>query len=996
MNSNVKQLDLLQSLIDKFSKDIAYYKNSAKYNEHNCRNEFIDPFLRILGWDIENKQSKAPQYREVITENYQKETGRPDYSMTLNGIVKFHIEAKKPGVNICELKEPCVQARRYGWSSKLRLTALTNFEYLYIYDTTIMPCENDMPNIAAVKKYHYKEYCDKFDEIYSILSRDTLYLGRFDENLEKHCFNSEQKGLHLPIDEYFLRSINNWRKELGIYLYEKNGYSLDVINDYTQEFINQIIFIRICEDRRLPLYHSLKEVLNEKDLIAELIKLFKEADKKYNSGLFNDNEIAFDLNNKIIRNIIEELYYPKSPYEFDMIRPHILGQIYEMFLTEQLVLKDSKIELESKNKRLNRDIVTTPIEIVRYMVEKTLGDVLKNKTPKEILEYKIIDIACGSGIYLVEAYEYIIGYVTQWYINNDESHLINTERNMHKLPFEEKKQILLNCIFGIDIDNHAVEVAKLNLSLKLLEDETEPTLFDVEGVLPNLSNNIMYGNSLVDFKNINYKKLSEIEKEKIVPFNWEKINGGKLFDVVIGNPPYVNTEDMNNLLVKKEVEVYKKKYKTGKGQFDKYFIFIERALEKVKDGGTVCYIIPNKFTKIKAGETLRELLGKNKLIKEYIDFGSCQLFDSKTIYSAIVTLEKKTQRTLNFVEVDNVKCWFAKQNVKEYCIDSQILNELPWALVADEKEMNLISDIYRNTVPLEKEAIIFNGVQTSAEQPPIYWFREEDIIAETDKCLKISRDNKEFIVEKNILRRYFKPIRKNEKNLGTYDSCTTDKYIIFPYNEDGELLDIYTMQKEYPNTLAYFEQNYLRLVPKQVDARGKRDVPLANKDTWYQYGRDQALTAFQNRPKLIVGVLSKKAMYLYDNQDFVIASGGTAGYCAISHKHDSKYELEYIQAYLNHPITEKLLSIIGSDFEGGFYSRGTNVLAHIPFKIIDFNNPLQNKWYNEVVENTRRIYEINSKFQNDVLSKKVRETLNVEKEYLIQQINEIISKIYEL
>ena len=452
------------------------------------------------------------------------------------------------------------------------------------------------------------------------------------------------------------------------------------------------------------------------------------------------------------------------------------------------------------------------------------------------------------------------------------------------------------------------------------------------------------------------------------------------------------------MINKKEIKVYKDKYSTSKGQYDKYFIFVERALQKIKPEGYLSYIIPNKFTKIKSGEAIRELLSKNKYVKEYIDFGSEQIFkkSKKTVYSSILLLQKKYQETFKYIEVDNMPKWFSNTIEKEIVISTDILGSLPWALVTDSDDMKLINQMYRNSVPLSEEACIFNGIQTSAERPPIYWFSEKEIIEETDKLFKIKKFNEEFLIEKSILKRYFKPVLKSEKNLGSYDVYSTDKHIIFPYNSDGVLYDIDIMKSEYPNTLNYLEFNYDELKPKQIDSSGRRDVPLAKKDTWYQYGRDQALTAFNNRKKLIVGVLSKKAMYLYDDKDLVIASGGTAGYCAISKKIDSKYELEYIQAYLSHPYTEKLLSIIGSDFEGGYYSRGTNILEKIPFKVLDFDNQNHIYLYNDIVSKTKKIHEINKKLSENKISKNKKAVLIDEKNYLINSIEEAITQIYNI
>ncbi|AKA72307.1 Eco57I restriction-modification methylase domain-containing protein [Clostridium scatologenes] len=995
MDAIIKQVE---ELVYRFSKDIEYYKNASLYNEHNCRTEFIDPFLKLLGWDISNRQGKSPQFREVITENYSAETGRPDYSMTLNGVIKFHTEAKKPSVSIETDNSPAFQTRRYGWSSNLRISVLTNFECLIIYDTTIPPKNSDNSNVGAIRKYHYTEYINKFQEISDLISKESIYTGEFENNLDNNCFAICDKGLQLPVDQYFLKSINEWRVKLGNYLYENKGYSVDIINDCIQEFINQIIFIRICEDRKLPLYHKLKEIAEEKEIIGELDKLFREADKKYNSGLFSGEYIIFDLNNQIIRDIIEELYYPKSPYQFNLIKPNILGKIYELFLAEHLILHNDKILLEPKDKSLNRDIVTTPLEIVKYMVERVIEEVCYQKTPKQILELKIGDIACGSGIFLIEIYECLIRYVTEWYINNDRKCISYNGNVEYKLPFKNKKEILEKCIFGIDIDIHAVEVTKFNLLLKLLEDETEPTLRGIDKLLPDLKKNILYGNSLIDLDNINYSKLSESDKEEIVVFDWNKINNGELFDVIIGNPPYVTTRDIKNLLNKKEVKVYKDKYETSKGQYDKYFIFVERAIQKLKDNGHMCYIIPNKFSKIKSGEALRKLLAENKYVKEYIDFGSEQLFkkSNKTVYSSILLLQKVEQEEFNYVEVDNLSKWFSNIDKKELVVESDVLGSLPWALVTEQDEMELINKIYKNSVPLSKEADIYTGIQTSAERPPIYWFSGKEILDETEEIFRIRKFNKEYKIEKSILRRYFKPVLKSEKNLGTYDICSTDKYIIFPYDKNGKLYDIDTMQKVYPNTFYYLKDNYNELKPKQIDKEGRRDVPLATKDTWYQYGRTQALTAFNDRKKLIVGILSKNPMYVYDNNNLLIASGDTAGYCAISEKDKSKYELEYIQAYLTHPYTEKLLSIIGSDFEGGFHSRGKSVLDKVPFKILDFNNKEHNDIYKEVVNKGRRIYEINIELTDVQITKSKKSVLEDEKSYLIKDIEKLITKVYSI
>ena len=281
-----------------------------------------------------------------------------------------------------------------------------------------------------------------------------------------------------------------------------------------------------------------------------------------------------------------------------------------------------------------------------------------------------------------------------------------------------------------------------------------------------------------------------------------------------------------------------------------------------------------------------------------------------------------------------------------------------------------------------------------AVQPAFYWFSKDEIISETDSELLVKRFDKKYYIEKDILKPYFKPTKADEKGMGTYSLLKTDKRIIFPYDSDGNLLNIETMKKEYPKTYQYLLDCYELLVPKCLNNGKGRDIKNATEDTWYQYGRTQALKAFVNTPKLIVRVLSKDPMYAYDKNDMLISSGGTAGYCAIADLPNSKYDLFYIQAWLNHPYTEKLFQIMGSDFEGGFIARGTYLLKKIPFVELDFNDKMQKSLYESVVMASKKIYEL-----NEILEKKkdkaTRTVVMNEKEKLIKQIENNITKIYK-
>lgn len=480
----------------------------------------------------------------------------------------------------------------------------------------------------------------------------------------------------------------------------------------------------------------------------------------------------------------------------------------------------------------------------------------------------------------------------------------------------------------------------------------------------------------------------------IKPFEWSMINSGSRFDAIIGNPPYVKTEDIHTLETEAEFAVYKKKYKSAYKQFDKYFLFLEEAFNLLKENGQMCYIVPNKFYKIGAGQELRRIISKH--VSKLDDFGDMQLFPDKTIYSCIITLCKESSKQMEYTNVTSLIDLWTGEEQESIRIKNELLDENPWRLTADIKFMKMIATVEENGKPLGEIVNIFNGIQTSAERPkPVYWFSKDEIVSEEEDEIIVDKFEKRYHIEKRILKPFFKPTKADEKGMGTYSLLKTDKHIIFPYNADGSLINVEIMKKEYPGTYQYLQDCYDLLVPKCLNGGKGRDIKNATADTWYQYGRTQALTAFVNTPKLIVRILSKEPMYAYDENDMLIASGGTAGYCAIAKLPDSKYDLRYIQAWLNHPYTEKLFQIMGSDFEGGFIARGTYLLKKIPFVELDFDDEKQKALYESVLTSTKKINELNIVLEQ----KKDKASISVieaEKENLSKQIEDNITKIYNL
>lgn len=555
----------IRDLIRRFETEHDRF-TKVSYNETQLRTDFLDPFFTMLGWDITNMQGKPTNEREVLVEEglrseANENTKKPDYTFRLFAERKFFVEAKKPFVKIETDPQPAKQVRRYGFTAKLKISVLTNFEYLAIYDCSEPVQNTDNASKRRVKLYHFSEYEEKFDEIKSLIGQEDVYSGRFDEVWS----DIEHQIQRFNVDDLFLKQINEWRILLGNEILTKNPEIDEFqLNDLVQSYINSVVFLRVCEDRNLEIYKTLL-ILAENEDFSALIEKFRSADAKYNAGLFSQ-----PLSDEIISNestafwqIIKQLYFPESSYSFAVFSSDILGHIYEIFLSEQLKVENGNIVLRKKPEIEDRDVVTTPTFIVRDILNETVKKYCEGKSAGEILNSKFADIACGSGAFLLELFQLLNDILIDYYLKNDKSKLIQTNINTYKLPFEIKRQLLLNCIYGVDKDYNAVEAAKFGLLLKLLEDEDVNSTNKTKPVLPDLSENIFFGNSLLNPKQVTNKKDQVI----INPFDFSELR----FDVIVGNPPYMKSEDMKNI-TPLELPLYKTNYDSTYKQFDKYFL----------------------------------------------------------------------------------------------------------------------------------------------------------------------------------------------------------------------------------------------------------------------------------------------------------------------------------------------------------------------------------------------------------------------------------------
>lgn len=600
--------------------------------EAHIRNLLIDPFFEALGWDVRNTSMTAPQYREVITEDSLEVEGQqkaPDYTFRVGTLPKFYVEAKKCGINISSDPASAYQLRRYGFSGKLALSILTDFQELGVYDCAPRPRPTDKASHARIQYFGFSEYPDRWREIWDVFSRESVWSGTFDQ----YAASKRKRGTS-EVDSEFLKDIEGWRDMLARNLALRNSaLSADDLNAAVQLIIDRLIFLRMAEDRGLEYYGQLLKLCEQPNIYTRFMSgLCRKADQKYNSGLFHFQKetgvsdapdtltprLAVDDN--VLKPILQSLYFEHGcPYHFGVLPVEILGTVYERFLGKVIRLTaghQAKVE-EKPEVRKAGGVYYTPAYIVNYIVQNTIGKQVEGKSPanlaggKTMPPFRVLDMACGSGSFLIGAYQFLLDHCLKWHLANPPTKsgkaVYQNAKGESCLTIAERKRILITHIYGVDIDRQAVETTKLSLLLKALEGENDTTLSQQmillhERALPNLSDNIKCGNSLIasDFSGV------PEDLVRVHAFDWpaqfrDAMKAGG-FDAIIGNPPWGAS------ISAEEKKYLSQSYLCFQGNHDSYLFFIEKANTLLRNNGHTSFITPDSWIKVPQAEQLRRIL----------------------------------------------------------------------------------------------------------------------------------------------------------------------------------------------------------------------------------------------------------------------------------------------------------------------------------------------------------------------------------------------------
>jgi len=900
----VKSEETIKDLVERFTSNIDAYK-SGKYNEAQVRCEFIDPMFKNLGWDMDNEKGYAEAYKDVIHEDAIKiggATKAPDYCFRIGGTRKFFVEAKKPSVNLKHDISASFQLRRYAWSAKLPLSILTDFEEFAVYDCRIKPHKNDKASNARTFYIYYTEYVDRWDEIASIFSREAILRGSFDKYVE----SKKLKRGTAEVDTAFLEEIESWRETLARNIALRNPQlTRRELNFAVQRTIDRVIFLRICEDRGIEDYGKLMALLNGNDTYRRLCQLFHRADERYNSGLFhferergrNDppDELTTNLtiDDKVLKNMIKNLYYPESPYEFSVLPADILGQVYEQFLGKVIKLTPGHRAVVEEKPEVKKagGVYYTPTYIVDYIVKHTVGKLVEGKKPGKrggVSKLKILDPACGSGSFLIGAYQYLLDWHRDKYIEDGpEKHkkeLFQGSGGEWKLTTSERKRILLNNIYGVDIDPQAVEVTKLSLLLKVLEGETKESVatqltFFHERALPDLSNNIKCGNSLISsdfYDNQQMSFLDEEEQYRINVFDWKaefpEIFKGKNpgFDAVIGNPPYRMLQPHNT---KASLLVYlREHYLASDYKIDLYHLFLQRAVLLLKDSRYLGYIVPTTILNNVYLKSLRSWLMKRSYI-ESISVALGKVFSSADVHTSVIILRREfdiKKQKIHYIQTTTElsESFVEKPALYSQTLQSRFLELLGqvWNVLINEMNATLIFRLMRDFSSLKNVSKINRGLVTGNSK------------------------------------KYFSTEKKSDSYVAIIEGRNVHRYYVIP-----------------PSKFVLFKR------PKTAGGCWSREVHFAPH-------------------KLVIRQISKKPTASILHEPLAVNAN-------IFTVRASNFQEElYLLGIINSTLIAYFWRIMFSDFKTSFPQVTIFSLSQVPIRILDINKPSEKALHDRMVE----------------------------------------------
>ncbi len=668
-------LDASHAAVVRLVNDFEAHKRvytAHSYQEQELRADFLNKFYTALGWDVDHVEQKNPFEQEVKVERGVKDKSskrRADYAFYTAPNFRdprFYVEAKRPGVDLAA-KDNYFQAIRYGWNSQTPVVVLTNFHQTHLLDCRYKP------DIDTVLERRLRLYTldglkdpEKFAELYYLLSREAVASGaleKFSAAQPKKKGKAVQFGLfkggYQRMDRTFLTDLDGYREVLARSFKRANPV-LDggTLTEVTQRVLDRLIFIRFLEDKLIEPDYLVSNFGGKGTVWGDFVAASRRLDAIYNGIVFKHHPLLdtprFSVDDAVFGDVCEQWAHVNSPYDFNYIPIHILGSIYERFLGNVIVTTPKGAKLEEKPEvRKVGGVYYTPEYIVRYLVQQTVGRCIEGKSPQQMATLRFCDLACGSGSFLLGVYEILLEEHRKWYAANPDrakrDGCVLHDDGTYHLSLAQKRVIVVNSVYGVDVDPQAVEVAQLSLYLKLLEDETTATarsyqLEIKETLLPPLSRNIVCGNSLIETDILDGHLFGLEEERRLRPMDLKAqfpkamADGG--FDAIVGNPPYVRPHN----LTKTHKEYFWRHYPVFKGKADIYTCFMQRSVEMLKPGGYFAYIVSQSWLALDSFDELRKHVLEHYKVLQLVELPD-RVFEEAQVETMSFVFQREANKT---------------------------------------------------------------------------------------------------------------------------------------------------------------------------------------------------------------------------------------------------------------------------------------------------------------------------------------------------------------
>lgn len=912
----------LSSLIKRYqeAKDNGQLQNASEATMRT----WIDELLSLFGWDVQNTQQVLTEHTLNKTERIRlNEIGstntRPDYTL-VNGRVKLaFVDAKSLDVNIENDKGVAFQIRSYGWSIGAPFSVVTNFEQLAIYDCSVMPDVNNDASFARLYLLKYDQYEEKSDVLETFLSRGNVISGN----------TRLVHGKGNALDEKFSAMLGEVRIDLAKAILKDNQIeNTQMLSYFVQTIINRVLFIRVCESRDLETDGLLKQFAEQGFWDAFKASSYVDFYEHYDGPMFKRIQRlqSLTIDNDVFERFLNKLYYP-SPYRFDVIPLKTLSDIYDLFLGYELVVEGRNVTdaLRAEFKKSN-GAVTTPASIVNQVIECTIPEtILRNLSTEDILKLKISDIACGSGAFLVGVFDHLVKEFERRIARGEEitpGHVVQID-DRYVLTVEGKRAIINNCLYGVDINPEAVEVAKMSLSLKII-DSYMPSDFGAVGILgsqilKDVGTNIKCGNSLVgnDVLTLYPSLANDIEQLQATnAFDWYAAfpnvfeNGG--FDYVVGNPPYVEVKNYNMALPYMASYVKHVFASSKNGKIDLAVPFIEQGVRLLNEHGRLGYIVQKRFFKADYGKGIRKLLTTGHLLNGIYDYEETNLFANRITYVAILVCDRQADM--------NTHVWYSNSAQQGHrLLPANTFTETPWNFDNAElsalrlrlsESLGKLGDVCHVKVGVQ---VLWNDVYqikvSRVADGKIYGNSniEDNVEVEEAACRPL------------LCNEHFAPLTKR--------SYTT--YAIFPYSvtDDGEVteLSISDFKALYPLAGAYLEK-HKSLIKKNVETLPEKNDNYNATDHWHLFTRANNHGAVYQKLCVPMTAQYPQASVVLDKHIYC----DNANMFFVQLNEINETNLYALAAIINSTIFNTFARSIANPQQGGYYKFNKQFLDPVP------------------------------------------------------------------